>query len=145
MRCFVWDGIPTYDYFVECNGDEIQELIQHFHIDPRFFHEGFRTWKVCGEEKFYYFINTERKRIALLPFLQIAFGNQFDGYLPIGELTSLQIDFNEYKLEEFRFHCEDDQSGISNLPISSSGHNNQRAEHSLLKRIRNGMKRFFKR
>lgn len=102
MEARKWVGSRSYEYLVACNREEIGKVIDRFHIDPNFF-LGKTLSDAEGNEQFYFFVSAKRKRIAMLPFLAIVFGGQYNADLPYGGRVELEINYDEYELEEFAF------------------------------------------
>lgn len=104
MKYYHWKGGKTYEYLVACNSREMRQLMEQFPIDPLYVQQKQAALNIGGEEMFFYFVSVQRKRIALMPFLAIAFGGQYNGDAPVGgEVQSMQINLEEYELEAFRF------------------------------------------
>lgn len=102
MEARRWVGSPSYEYLVACNREEIGKVIDRFHIDAEFFH-GKTLRDAEGKEQFYFFVSAKRKRIAMLPFLALVFGGQYNDDLPYGGGVELEINYDEYELEKFAF------------------------------------------
>lgn len=125
MKVFHWYGSDVYDLFVECTWTEMYEMIQHY-IDVSIAHNSSNTFNAflesligtlpslpgrylvlppeeqC-EDYYFFFVSTKRKRVALMPRLEVVFSNLWNDEIPFGEEVQLFIDYNEYGLEKFMF------------------------------------------
>ena len=83
MNAQKWNGIGDYDFLLTLNEHEMRDLCFFYDVDWSFFTEGpSKSW----EDKYYCFINLERKVFALLPFLSLAFGGMYSN-LPMEQTT----------------------------------------------------------
>lgn len=90
---YIWRGVGDYQYYVECDYQEIMPMAAHFNLSET---ECIRVFGRCA-----YFVSTTRKRIALLPFPSLVYGGMYDE-LPAGpECSAIELDYDQYLLEPF--------------------------------------------
>ena len=95
-----WNGVGDYDVFLEFSEQEMKALTDFYNVDWSFFTTGpSKTF----DGKYFCFASYSRRKLALLPFLSLAFGGMYD-ILPLGnECKPEMLDFTEFTLEEFSF------------------------------------------
>ncbi len=106
MKIVEWNGAGDYDYFVECSEKEVIAVFKENAAQV------LQKWETIIHssalkdlKSYYFFINIERKTIALLPFLALAFGGMYDGYPPYGEVVFFRNPIRKlsnYSFEEFK-------------------------------------------
>ena len=100
MVSIKWIGVGDYDELIALSEEEMREFADHFNIDWSFFTNGTPNKKLG--DHYYCFVNYSRKVLALLPFLALAFGGQYNDEPPFeGEPRTIEIDYDDYSLEEF--------------------------------------------
>ena len=99
MTANKWLGVGGYDFFLTLSESEMKELAGHFGID----------WStVSGEnqldDNYFCYVSLSRKSIAMIPFLAMAFGGQYNDESPIGEyIDGFRINYNDFRLEAFNW------------------------------------------
>ncbi len=100
MKANKWSGVGDYDVLLTLSEQEMRKLAQYYHVDWSFFTTGPSK---SFDGKFFCFASYSRKKLALLPFLSIAFGGMHDE-LPIGDAEGpAALDYGDFSLEKFSF------------------------------------------
>ena len=100
MVAFDWHGAGDYDLLLRLTGEEMGELTRFYGIGWSFFTTGPRK---NFDNEYFCFFSSSRRALALLPFLSLAFGGQYDE-LPFGDAAKpITIDYSQFRLEEFSF------------------------------------------
>ena len=95
-----WNGVGDYDVLLSLSEQEMRELTKHYGVDWSFFTTGPSK---SFDDTYFCFASFSRRKLALLPFLSLAFGGMYDE-LPIGdEQNPVTLVFSDYSLEEFSF------------------------------------------
>lgn len=106
MTANKWHGVGGYDYFLTLSEPEMRELADHFKIDWSVF-----TSSNHFDDSYYCYVSLSRRAIALIPFLAMAFGGQYDES-PIGEyIDGFSINYDDYRPEDFNWPERKDTDG----------------------------------
>ncbi len=106
-----WNGVGGYDLFLTLTEQEMRELTNHYHVDRSYYTDSSKRRSI--DDEYYCFVCFSRRAVALIPFLSIAFGGQYNDESPIGEtVKDFDLDYSKYKLEEFNFELSDGSKAI---------------------------------
>ena len=89
MQIVEWNNkrVTEADLFIKLNKGEMEGLKSLF---PEIMSSGEQL-----DDSGFVFVNTEKKTITPLNMLNLAFGGQYNGYLPYGDEVEVEVDFNE--------------------------------------------------
>ncbi len=95
MKVYVWDGLGDYTHLLVMNKEDfLNTHIQKLSEELKFLNR---------DDTYYLFANINRKVIANPPCLAFIMGGQYNESSPIKNAEDLNINFNEYKIEEFAY------------------------------------------
>lgn len=93
FKAYVWEGLGDYTHILLMNNEYFLSLpIQKLNKEVNFLNR---------DGTYYIFANINRKVIANPPCLAFIMGGQYNASSPIKNAEELNINFNEYKIEEF--------------------------------------------
>ena len=98
MTAYKWNGVGDYDALLRLSEEEMRVLSDYYHVDWSYFTEG-PSKSFNGN--YFCFVSFSRRKLALLPFLSLAFGGMYDE-LPLGDHQDIEgLNFSIYSLEKF--------------------------------------------
>ena len=95
MKFLEWNNkyVGDFDIFAIMNEKEKNIIMEHYHTTKA---EGIG---LSGEDRYFYFINSINKTLTPMPMLSLAFGGQYNDYIPYGnEIANFNFNINDYKL-----------------------------------------------
>ncbi|MBQ1550011.1 MAG: hypothetical protein IIZ65_06265 [Clostridia bacterium] len=102
MTAYKWNGVGDYDVLLILSEEEMRELADYYRVDWSFFTEEGPSKSFDGN--YFCFISFSRRKLALLPFLSLAFGGMYNDESPLGNLQDVErLNYSVYSLEEFSF------------------------------------------
>ena len=100
MFAQTWNGIGDYDALLTLSEREMKELTSYYNVDWSFSTTGpSKSW----DHAYFCFVSQNRKALALLPFLSLAFGGMYDESPVADDAYPVQIDYAAFTLEAFAF------------------------------------------
>lgn len=98
MGFFEWHNeiVGDFDVFLVLEEPEMIELSKMFQGKE------IKSATFPEENKYYYFLNTNKKTITPMPYLSLAFGGMYNGYPPYGKELQIDIDFSNYTLVYYK-------------------------------------------
>lgn len=94
MQVYEWlnEIVGDFDYFVVLSETEVEDY--GLEKSVTFINE--------EEKRYFYFVNTREKTVTPMPMLSLAFGGQYNAYLPYKESTITTININELKQKPYK-------------------------------------------
>ena len=107
-----------YDYLALCSREQVEKWIAVFGTQYAIATGCKGSWFGLPETEtvYLYWIDVNEKTITPLPTVSYAIGNQYNGYLPIGnKADDVRIDFSEYTLKvrkDIHYHADNRRNPI---------------------------------